>query len=86
VLERERIQSIFDSKMGQLLDLLVASNRWTAVQEQAERWLALGNSPEPAFRALMLAYGARGNMTKVSSVYQRCISELKEQYGLEPSA
>jgi WD40 repeat protein/class 3 adenylate cyclase len=86
VLERERIQSSFDSKMGQLLDLLVASNRWTAVQEQAERWLALGNSPEPAFRALMLAYGARGDMVKVSSVYQRCISELKELYGLEPSA
>jgi DNA-binding SARP family transcriptional activator len=86
VLERERILSIFDSKMGQLLDWLVASNRWTAVQEQAERWLAVGNAPEPAFRALMLAYGARGDMVKVSSVYQRCISELKEQYGLEPSA
>src|SRR6185436_6757410 len=63
VLERERIQSIFDSKMGQLLDLLVAANRWIAVQEQAERWLALGNAPEPAFRALLLAYGARGDMT-----------------------
>jgi class 3 adenylate cyclase len=86
VLERERIQSIFDSKMGQLLDSLVASNRWTALQEQAERWLTLSNSPEPAFRALMLAYGARGDMVKVSSVYQRCISELKELYGLEPSA
>jgi WD40 repeat protein/class 3 adenylate cyclase len=86
VLERERLQSIFDNKMGQLLEQLVTSERWTAVQEQGERWLTLGNTPEPAFRALMLAYGARGDMTKVSSVYQRCIAALDEQFGIEPSA
>jgi WD40 repeat protein/class 3 adenylate cyclase len=55
------------------------------VQEQAERWLALGKALEPAYRALMLAYGARGDMAKVSSVYQRCIHELDEQFGIEPS-
>jgi DNA-binding SARP family transcriptional activator len=55
VLERERIQSIFDAKMEQLLAQLVAAERWTAVQEQAERWLGLGNTLEPAYRALMLA-------------------------------
>ncbi len=81
VLERERIQSLFDIRMGQLLDRLIESERWTAVQEQAERWLALGNTPEPAFRALMLAYGARGDMAKVSSTYQRCLTELKDQFG-----
>ena len=86
VLERERIQSIFDARMGQLLEQLVDSERWTAVQEQGEHWLALGNTPEPAFRALMLAYGARGDMAKVSSVYQRCISELRNLFGIEPSA
>ncbi|HJS17524.1 MAG TPA: adenylate/guanylate cyclase domain-containing protein, partial [Anaerolineales bacterium] len=86
LLERERIQSIFDTKMGQLLERLVESERWTAVQEQAERWLALGNTPEPAFRALMLAYGVRGDMAKVTSVYQRCITELKKQFDLEPSS
>jgi len=86
VLERERLQSVFDTKMEQLLEQLIASERWTAVQEQAERWLTLGKTPEPAFRALMLAYGARGDMTKVSSVYQRCIAALDEQFGIEPSA
>lgn len=86
VLERERIRGIFDTKMEQLLGQLIAAERWTAVQEQAERWLSLGNTLEPAYRALMLAYGARGDMAKVSSVYQRCIEELNEQFGLEPSA
>jgi WD40 repeat protein/class 3 adenylate cyclase len=86
VLERERLQSVFDAKMEQLLELLVGSERWTAVQEQAERWLALGSAPEPAFRALMLASGARGDMAKVSAIYQRCLAELDERFGLEPSA
>src|SRR4029079_13698085 len=78
--------SLFDTKMEHLLGQLIASERWSAVQEQAERWLALGNALEPAYRALMLAYGARGDMAKVSSIYQRCMDELDEKFGLEPSA
>jgi len=54
IIERERVQSIYDKKMGQLLNQLIATERWTAVQEQAERWLTLGNSVEPAYRGLML--------------------------------
>jgi WD40 repeat protein/class 3 adenylate cyclase len=86
LLERERVQSIFDSKMEQLVTQLIAAERWTAVQEQAERWLALGKTLEPAYRALMLAYGVRGDMARVSSIYQRCMEELAEQFGLEPSS
>ena len=86
MLERERIQTVFDSKMEQLVAQLIAAERWTAVQEQAERWLSLGNTLEPAYRALMLAHGVRGDMARVSSVYQRCIEELDEHFGLEPSA
>ncbi|HSM70397.1 MAG TPA: BTAD domain-containing putative transcriptional regulator [Anaerolineales bacterium] len=86
IIERERIQSIFDTKMGQLLEQLIASERWTAVQEQSERWLSMGNSIEPAYRGLMLSYGARGDMARVSTVYQRCIADLDEKFGLEPSA
>jgi WD40 repeat protein/class 3 adenylate cyclase len=86
VLERERIRAIFDTKMEQLLAQLIAAERWTAVQEQAERWLSLGHAVEPAYRALMLSYGARGDMPKVSSIYQRCLDELDETFGLEPSA
>lgn len=86
VLERERLSSIFESKMEQLLDQLAAQERWTAVQEWAEKWLAFGNAPEPAYRALMLAYGARGDMAKVAALYQRCTDELQAQLGVEPSA
>ena len=85
-LERERIQTVFDSKMEKLLEQLTVTEHWMAVQEQAERWLTLGNTPEPAFRALMLASGSRGDMAKVSMIFQRCVADLKDQFGVEPSA
>ena len=86
VLERERLQNLFQSKMEQLVEKLVESERWTAVQEQCERWLALGFVSEPAYRALMLSYNARGDMAKVSAVYQRCVEDLRDHLGVEPSA
>ncbi|HEX5840787.1 MAG TPA: BTAD domain-containing putative transcriptional regulator, partial [Anaerolineales bacterium] len=86
VLERERLQTLFESKMEQLVDKLVDAERWTAVQEQCERWLSLGFIAEPAYRALMLSYNARGDMAKVSAVYQRCVEDLHDRLGVEPSA
>ncbi|MEJ2512896.1 MAG: BTAD domain-containing putative transcriptional regulator, partial [Anaerolineales bacterium] len=86
ILERERLQTIFDARMDQLLEQLVASERWIAVQEWGERWLSLSGVREPAYRALMLASGVRGDMARVGSLYQRCIEELMENLGVEPSA
>src|ERR1041385_1921618 len=86
LLERERIQTVFESKMEQLIEQLVVAERWTAVQEQAERWLGLGHAPEAAYRALMLSYSARGDMAKVGATYQRCVDDLQDQFGVEPSA
>ena len=77
-LGRERLQTLFESKMEQLVEKLVETERWTAVQEQCERWLALGFVSEPAYRALMLSYNARGDMAKVSSIYQRCAEDLQD--------
>src|SRR5260221_170610 len=85
-IERERIQAIFESRMEQLLEQLIAAERWIAVQEWGERWLTLSGVREPAYRALMLASGVRGDMAKVTSLYQRCTAELLENIGVEPSA
>src|SRR5215216_1371687 len=85
-LERERIQAFFEAGMEQLLEQLIAAERWIAVQEWGERWLTLSGAREPAYRALMLASGVRGDAAKVASLYQRCTAELMEQLGVEPSA
>ena len=70
-LERERIQALFDARMEQLLKQLTTAEHWIAVQEWGERWLSLVGIREPAYRALMLASGARGDMAKAASLYQR---------------
>jgi len=85
-LERERIQAVFEARMEQLLEQLITAERWIAVQEWGERWLTLSGVREPAYRALMLASGVRGDMAKVASLYQRCTAELQENLGVEPSA
>jgi DNA-binding SARP family transcriptional activator len=61
VLERERLRSAFEHAVQRLLDLLIERGSWLEVLEWGERWIALGHVPEPAFRALMTAYGALGD-------------------------
>jgi class 3 adenylate cyclase len=34
----------------------------------------------------MLSYNARGDMAKVNSMYQRCVEDLRDHLGVEPSA
>jgi WD40 repeat protein/class 3 adenylate cyclase len=84
-LERERVNAVYEARMEQLLEQLVTAERWIAVQEWGERWLTLSGAREPAYRALMLASSARGDMTKIASLYRRCADELMEQLGIEPS-
>ena len=83
--ERERLEAVFERKMSDLLDRLVAERRWPEVLETAERWIAVGHVPEPAYRALMLAHSERGDRARVATVYQRCRQALFEELGATPS-
>jgi predicted ATPase/DNA-binding SARP family transcriptional activator len=84
VLEREHLYSIFEHHMARLMSLLQNEHRWLDVLDWAKRWLKLGQKPEPAYRALMSAHAAQGDMSKVAATYERCIRSLKE-FGIEPS-
>jgi predicted ATPase/DNA-binding SARP family transcriptional activator len=84
VLEREHLSSIFEHHMARLLSLLKAESRWLDVLDWAERWIKLGQKPEPAFQALMSAHAAKGDMSKVAATYERCVKSLRE-FGIEPS-
>jgi hypothetical protein len=41
--------------------------------------------PEPAYRALMVAHAALGANAKVATTYERCVTALREELGVEPS-
>jgi predicted ATPase/DNA-binding SARP family transcriptional activator len=84
LLEREHLYSIFEHHMARLMSLLQNENRWLDILDWAERWIKLGQKPEPAYRALMLAYAAKGDMSKVAATYERCVKSLRE-FGMEPS-
>jgi non-specific serine/threonine protein kinase len=84
VLEREHLQAVYERKVGCLLDLLNQAGRWQDVREWAEKWIAFGQRPEPAYQALMSAHGANGDMSKVAATYERCVKSLRE-FGVEPS-
>jgi predicted ATPase/DNA-binding SARP family transcriptional activator len=83
--ERERLQAIYEHKLTLLLDRLVAEQRWPAVLEWADRWIALGHVPEPAYRALMLTHSAAGDRASMAAAYQRCIEALRHELDVEPS-
>jgi predicted ATPase/DNA-binding SARP family transcriptional activator len=84
VLEREHLSSIFEHHMARLLSLLQEEKRWLDVLEWGERWIKLGQRPEPAYRALMKAHAAKGDMSRVAATYERCVKSLRE-IGVEPS-
>jgi predicted ATPase/DNA-binding SARP family transcriptional activator len=84
VLEREHLSSVFEHKMARLMSLLQNENRWLDILDWGERWIKLGQKPEPAYRALMSAHAAKGDMSKVAATHERCVKSLKE-FGIEPS-
>jgi non-specific serine/threonine protein kinase len=84
VLEREHLFSIFEQNIARLMSSLQAEKRWGDILEWGERWIKLGQKPEPAYRALMSAHAAKGDMSKVAATYERCVKSLKE-LSVEPS-
>lgn len=85
VLERERLRTVFERRMRQLLDRLTEARRWPEILEWGERWIALGHTPEPAYRALMLAHAGLGDLAGAAGVYQRCVGALQRELAVEPS-
>jgi WD40 repeat protein/serine/threonine protein kinase/DNA-binding SARP family transcriptional activator len=85
VLERERLQAIFERKMQTLLERLLEARRWPETLEWGERWIAQGHTPEPAYRALMMAHSGLGDRSSMVAVYHRCVDALRQELGVEPS-
>ncbi len=85
LLERDRVQGIFETKCGALLEHLIQEKRWKQMQEWADRWIALGQTPEPAYRALMIAAAAQGDSAKLALAYERCVEALRNDLGVDPS-
>ena len=86
ILERQRLQAGFEVRMTALLEQLAADRRWPDIRLWGERWIALGQTPEPAYRALMVAHAGLNDMSRVAAVYRRCVESLQAELGVSPAA
>ena len=84
ILERERLQAAYERRLGQLVDRLLSEKKWNETLKWGEHWIAIGNTPEPAYRALMLAYAGLGNLSAAAAQYQRCETALENELGVQP--
>jgi predicted ATPase/DNA-binding SARP family transcriptional activator/tRNA A-37 threonylcarbamoyl transferase component Bud32 len=84
-LERERLQRVFEQQIQRLLQLLIKDGRWDDANQWAERWISFGQTPEPAYRALMTSAAGRGDQASVAAAFHRCVQALEEEVGVEPS-
>lgn len=86
LLERERVQGVFEARSGRLLELLLAQQRWTEAVAWANHWIAVGQPwPEPAYRALMAAYAHTGEIARAVQTYERLAQGLDRDLALPPS-
>ncbi len=85
LLERDRLDALFQRRTQSLIESMAEAGRWSEVIAQSERWIALGSSPEPAYRALMQAHAALGDAAAMANSYQRCRQALMDDLGVEPS-
>jgi WD40 repeat protein/DNA-binding SARP family transcriptional activator len=85
VVEREGLQICFDQKIRLLLDRLIREHCWEDVLEWGERWIAHGNTPELAYRALMIAHAGIGDRAGITTVYHRVVENLEKELGTAPS-
>ncbi len=82
--ERERLQALFERQMQELLERLNAAGRWSESLTWAEYWIAQGQAPEPAYRALMAAHAAQGDQASMVQAYRRGRRALEEELGVAP--
>jgi predicted ATPase/DNA-binding SARP family transcriptional activator len=82
--EREHLHSLYEERMAQLVEILIAERRWQEVLQWAESWTSRSPASEAAYQTMMLAYKALGEPAKVVTTYERCVKALQD-LDLQPS-
>jgi predicted ATPase/DNA-binding SARP family transcriptional activator len=84
-LERERLRAEYERKLHRLLEVLMQEARWEELLEWGERWIVLGGSPEPAYRAIMVGHYGLGDSANAQHAYDRCVESLRTGLSIEPT-
>jgi predicted ATPase/DNA-binding SARP family transcriptional activator len=83
--ERTRLAAAFEARITRLLEILLAEGRWDETVEWGQNWISLGQWPETAYRALIIAHANLGDLSKAGASYERFAKGLQKDLGLKPS-
>lgn len=83
--ERQRLRHLFLVTAERLARHRLRAEAWDEVIQTCRAMLARDNCWEAAYRLLMQAHAAQGSRSQVHSVYQRCMTTLREELDVEPS-
>ena len=83
--ERQRLRHLYLVTAERLARHLLQAEAWDEAMQVSQAILARDNCWEAAYRLLMRAHAAQENRPQVHSVYQRCITTLREELDVEPS-
>jgi predicted ATPase/DNA-binding SARP family transcriptional activator len=84
-MERARLNALFEAKIAHLLEILQNEGRWAEVVDWGMSWIAWGQMPEPAYRALISAHANSGDLPKAIATYEQYAQALQKDMGIMPS-
>ncbi|WP_298818007.1 BTAD domain-containing putative transcriptional regulator [Chloroflexus sp.] len=84
VVERERLGVLFNDAALSLGQILFDEGRYHEAIALGWRVLEYDKAQEEAYQLLMRAYGAIGERSTAIRLYQRCVTALREELGVEP--
>lgn len=83
--ERERLTSHYLRMSERLASSFEYQERWHEVINICEHILAKDDCWEEAYRLMMRAYTAQGQRPQALRVYQRCVTSLMDELGVDPA-
>lgn len=83
--ERQRLRHLYLVTAERLARHLLQAGARDEAFQVCQTLLARDNCWEAAYRLLMRIYAAQENRTQIHSTYQRCVSVLHEELGVEPA-
>jgi DNA-binding SARP family transcriptional activator/Cdc6-like AAA superfamily ATPase len=86
VSERERLQQLYISVLEQLIDHLQHQQDYRTALSYAQQLLRIDFCNEATYCTLMRLYSRSGDRANALQTYHRCMTMLREELGVDPSA
>jgi DNA-binding SARP family transcriptional activator len=84
--ERERFQNMYLTMMDRLIEWCLSQRNFEEGLDYGERILRLDPASERAHQQIMRLHHLSGNRTAALRQFERCVSHLKEELDVDPSA